>query len=252
MTLRRALRVHPEWPAALLAAAAWPLALSGSTVRATGSTPAHGHGTDVTAAVIAGLPHWSVMTVAMMLPIALPAVRHVGRNSLRRRRRRAMAAFLLGYLMVWLLFGAAALALADAVRPAAVGLLALAALWPFTLWHRRMRAGCHRTLPLPPSGFAATRADIRFGLQHGVYCTVSCAPAMLAMAALLHNGVLPMLATTVLLTAARFLPARYLRVPLPLLRRWRSAWRSVRVPSPPPPRDPSGERWSPSPRAGAG
>ncbi|NQX29394.1 DUF2182 domain-containing protein [Microbacteriaceae bacterium VKM Ac-2854] len=252
MSLRRALRVHPEWPAALVAAAAWPLLLAGPASHGALPVATHAHGATPTADVLVGLPHWSLMCVAMMVPIALPAVRHVGRNSLRRRRGRAMAEFLLGYLTVWLVFGAVALSLAGTIRSALAAVVVIAVLWPFTPWHRRMRGGCHRTVPLPASGMGATRADIRFGLQHGAYCVGSCAPAMLAMAVLMHTGALAMLAVTAMLAAARLVPARYLRPPRRLATRWRSAWRSAREPSPPPRRDPSAARWSPDLRADAG
>lgn len=248
MSLRRTLRVHPEWWAAVLAVAAWPAALSGG-----GEHPVIvGHQHDAAAtAVLTGLPHWAVMCVAMMVPITLPAVRHVGRNSLRRRRTRATAEFLLGYLIVWLLFGAAALAVGTALTELAPALIAAALLWPFTPWHRRLRGWCHRTVPLPPRGLRAARADVRFGLQHGAACVGTCAPAMLAMVVPWHDGPLPMLAAALVVAAARFLPARYLRPPRMLLRLWRSVLRSVRAPSPPPRRDPSAGPWSPGLRGGA-
>jgi hypothetical protein len=44
-----------------------------------------------------------------MIPTALPAIRHVGQNSLRWRRQRAMALFLLAYVGTWSAVGLALL-----------------------------------------------------------------------------------------------------------------------------------------------
>jgi predicted metal-binding membrane protein len=49
------------------------------------------------------------MCVAMMLPVALPAVKHVVDGSLRRRRPRAAALFVAAYLSVWTAAGLVAL-----------------------------------------------------------------------------------------------------------------------------------------------
>ena len=48
------------------------------------------------------------MVVAMMLPTALPAVRHVAANSLRRRRPGAMLTFAAAFVLIWVAFGVAA------------------------------------------------------------------------------------------------------------------------------------------------
>src|SRR5205085_1687546 len=59
----------------------------------------------------AALAMWALMVVAMMLPTALPAVRHVAAASLRWRRGRAIALFVSVYVSVWVAFGAAVVAL---------------------------------------------------------------------------------------------------------------------------------------------
>lgn len=146
---------------------------------------------------------WALMCVATMLPATLPALAHVAVNSLRRRRRRAMATFAAVYLGVWIAFGGLVLALAPlwSAPPAGVPLaaaLALAAGWQFTVGKRRALRDCHRSVPLPPRGWRATAAAARFGLRNGGACVGSCWALMLAMAA---AGGAAMLPATVAMTA---------------------------------------------------
>ncbi|MFE5627183.1 DUF2182 domain-containing protein [Streptomyces virginiae] len=139
------------------------------------------------AGVAEGLAMWALMCVAMMLPAALPALAHVGANSLRRRRQRAMAGFAAVYLAVWTGYGALLLALAplwsrlpaDAVLACA---LALAAGWQRTVHKRRALRDCHRSSPLPAGGLRALAGTGRFGLRHGGACLRSCWALMLVMA----------------------------------------------------------------------
>ena len=60
--------------------------------------------------------------------------------------------------------------------------LALAAGWQLTAFKQRALRDCHRTVPLPPNGRAATIGVARFGLVNGSACVRCCWPAMLAMA----------------------------------------------------------------------
>jgi predicted metal-binding membrane protein len=128
--------------------------------------------------VSAGLPYWTLMTVATMGPAALAGIRHTGLNSLRWRRRRAMAEFAAAYLAVWLAFGALALIVA-ALVPAAPGsaafaiVLAGAAAWQLSPLKRRWLRDCHRSVP-PPRGWVAERAALQFGLRNGAACLGSC------------------------------------------------------------------------------
>jgi predicted metal-binding membrane protein len=138
------------------------------------------------AVAVAGLPMWALMSVAMNLPTAVPATRHVAVNSFRRRRRRAVAEFLAVYLALWLAFGLAAmtgLALLPAASPGLLPIagLALAAAWELSPLKRRALNGCHRSAPLPPRGWRASAGVARFGLINGTACIASCWPAMLLM-----------------------------------------------------------------------
>ena len=105
---------------------------------------------------------WTLMVVAMMVPAALPAVQHVAVNSLRWRRRRAVATYLAVYTVIWVAFGAVLIAVSplwsgvDGRLVLAVA-LALAAGWQLTVHKRRALRDCHRPSPLPPRGRRATR-----------------------------------------------------------------------------------------------
>jgi predicted metal-binding membrane protein len=137
---------------------------------------------------VAELPHWTLMTIAMMGPVALAGIRHTAINSLRWRRRRAMAEFAVAYLAVWTAFGYLALTGAGLVSsfPGSARLavaLAVASGWEFSPLKRRCLLSCHRSLPLPLSGLPAEQGAVRFGLRHGLSCLGACWCLMLIMAA---------------------------------------------------------------------
>ncbi|MFE5679580.1 DUF2182 domain-containing protein [Streptomyces erythrochromogenes] len=169
-------------------------------------TPAHtAHGASGSGGLagFGGLATWALMCAAMMLPAALPALAHVGTNSLRRRRQRAMAGFAAVYLAVWTGYGALLLASAPlwSRLPGDTALacaLALAAAWQSTVHKRRALRDCHRSSPLPLSGPRAATGTVRFGLRHGGACLRSCWALMAVMAA--AGGGTGMLAWMALLT----------------------------------------------------
>ena len=163
----------PELFARAAIVAAW-LALIGHDYL----EPGHRH------SVVGALPGWTVMTVAMMGPAALPAVRHVAQSSLRWRRRQAIGEFAAVYVALWVGFGTAALTVAATMEPSADllgGALVTAAVWQLTLHKRRALWDCHRAVPFPPTGMRATMACARFGIVHGTACIRSCWPIMAAM-----------------------------------------------------------------------
>ena len=234
---RRFLRGHPEVLALLAAAMAWPVAVVahgadrpgcgasglGGTAVMGGTADVHvGHashgagafiGAETAICTSAELIGWAVMVTAMMVPLVWPAVRHVGLNSLRWRRQRAIAVFLAAYIAVWTAFGAVVLGARDlltaAQAPALAAVLTVAALWQFSPLQRRFRRACHRTVPLPPRGLRAVAGDIRFGLRQGVACIGVCWPLMLAMA-LLPGAMLPwMVALTAAMACSKLLPRSY-------------------------------------------
>lgn len=220
-----ALAWRPEWPLILVTAVLWMLvvAVHSSPTDATVHTGHHagmdaGHTQSLgTAAAL-----WALMSTAMMLPTTLPAARHVGLNSLRRRRWRAMTVYVAVYLAVWMAFGVPAVALARTADAAGVenrwlvaGMLALAAGWQLTPWKRRALFACRRVVPLPLTGLRADLACARFGVVQASRCMVSCWPLMLMMpVAGQHNLIAMLLLTAVVLVEERNMMSRRLIAPV--------------------------------------
>jgi len=153
---------------------------------AAGAGRAAGAGSTAVQAAIGGLPMWSLMALAMMLPVALPALAYVAAHSYRWRRRRAMVQFASVYLSLWVAFGALALGLLSFVHLRAeievAAALGIAAAWELTAPKRRALRDCHRSIPLPVAGRGASIGPARFGLVNGYACVRACWPTMLAMA----------------------------------------------------------------------
>jgi predicted metal-binding membrane protein len=148
-----------------------------------------------TGTIFAEFGGWLVMVAAMMFPLVLEPVRHVAFRSLRDRRGRAVAGFLVGYSAAWMAAGIVAIGLvlstkasgllaAELVGPA---IFAAAALWQYSEIRRRALRRCHRTAPLPPRGLRADLACLRFGASHGLNCVLACGLAMFALLMLPHG-----------------------------------------------------------------
>lgn len=212
LRIRQAARLHPEYGAVLAIVAAWVLVIGFHAGPAGLASAGHHHGVHTRPSMLATLPMWTAMCIAMMVPAALPAVRHVGTNSLRWRQQRAIAEFLVGYVGVWVTFGVAtlsALALVDGRLPSDALLaaaLGAAVGWQVLPYQRYFLRACHRTVPLPPRGWRAAAGSVRFGLRHGRACLGVCGPLMVVMAVVIHQSVLWMLILTAASTALRLLP----------------------------------------------
>ncbi len=216
--VRRALRWRPEWWVAVIAALAWAaLAFghgSGPSLAGAQTFPGSAAaGSVAPGTILPALAEWTLMVGAMMLPVALPATRHVALNSLRRRRARAMVLFLAAYVAVWVAVGAAAvtaveLAIGAGVAPPALagGGLLVAAGWQLTRVKRRALVGCRRTVPLPPVGWRADAGCVRFGVQQAARCVRSCWALMLAMAALGHASLAWMALATGIVIVEELVP----------------------------------------------
>ena len=215
-SLRDSLAWHPEWWVYALAGASALVLVAlalGSTESggSTGHQMHHGHGAMAMssepqspwAAWLGAMGHWTLMVAAMMLPIVAPQVRRVALRSVRSRRTRGPATFLLGYVAVWLVLGAALLTVLVAVggpeQPApwlVVALLAAAA-WQVSGPRRRMLRRCSSLRLGAATGFAADLDCLRAGLRSGLRCALTCGPLMVAMALshslLLMAGVLAVL-----------------------------------------------------------
>lgn len=190
-----ALSWRPEWPVAALVGAAWLLV---SAMQMMGNHLLHAS---------PPLAAWSVMTLLMMVPVTLPAIRYLAFNSYRTRRSRAMSIYLAAYLGAWLVFGALAISLVSAgealglpLRSMLIAILLAAAGWQLSPSRRRALRSCRNTVPLPPTGLRADAACARFAIQQAMHCMKICWPVMLLMAIVGH-ALLPMLILTVLVTA---------------------------------------------------
>ena len=153
-------------------------------------------GTPFGIAVPLFLAGWLVMVTAMMLPASLPTIRLVETAATRLTRpRRARAAFLASFALVWMAFGLAAF-LADvglhhlvdvtpwlAARPWLIeaGILALAGGYQLLPLKQRSLAACrHPAEPAVTPSLIAGGAG-RLGLGHGLACLGSSWALMLLM-----------------------------------------------------------------------
>ncbi|HEY5856999.1 MAG TPA: DUF2182 domain-containing protein [Aldersonia sp.] len=223
--LATALAWRPEWPATLAVLVAWATLAcmslaTGPTAPAAGAHAAHGehaghlgHPAGGGTSLVEALVGWAVMCVAMMVPLTLPAVRHVAYNSLRVRRPRAIAIYLGVFVAGWVLVGLVAIPALGGLRVGLgidgplllVAALAGAAIWQLTPAKRRALFACRRTVPLPPLGPRADAACARYGIQQATRCLVACGPIMLAMA-LVERGALAWMAGLTAIVVAEALP----------------------------------------------
>lgn len=198
------LRWRPEWRIATVAVLAWVALLCGLGMH--GAELGQHH---AALGTLSALAAWTLMVVAMMVPVTLPAVRYVGLNSMRRRQQRAMALYAAVYVGVWVLFGLSAigvdhllrthLGLSDEVLLATV--LALAGGWQLTRAKRRALYACGQTVPLPPLGRRADAGCARFAVLQGWRCIRSCWAIMLVMILIGHASPVGMIALTALVVA---------------------------------------------------
>jgi predicted metal-binding membrane protein len=189
---RRFVTFHPEWWVVGAVVAAWPLFLVLADTH--GASPgSHHHLASTSPALwrstpLVGLLLWITMTVAMMLPTNVAAVRYVAFASRRSRRNRAIAWFVVGFVAAWLPVGLVA-AWIHVIHPATTWVvlaLAGAALWELSPWKRRALLRCRRSSPIRLRGAAARRSCAEYGGHVGWQCLVSCGPAMLALAVAGH------------------------------------------------------------------
>lgn len=202
---------------------------------------------------------WLAMIVAMMLPNTVDALVHVRNRTLRRLRPACLALFLVGYVGVWMLAGAAFLGAAVTLRIASPGTVlplagatVVAAVWQISPWKQVALNRCHRRPSLAAFAPAACRDALAFGGSQGLWCLSSCwaLMAMSLAAPASHSAVMALVAGLVWTerlepaTRPRWtvrLPGRTLRM---ISRIARTAIRG-RSSSGTRSRDPSGERRSP-------
>jgi len=150
--------------------------------------------------VIFTLVMWAVMMVAMMIPSAAPMILTFAALNRQRRAQETpvagTAAFLLGYLIVWITFSAAATFIqwgfhfagllsprSMSVTPLAGGiLLMLAGAYQFTPLKNVCLSNCRTPVRFLLTEWRdGTRGALVMGLRHGLYCLGCCWPLMLLL-----------------------------------------------------------------------
>jgi predicted metal-binding membrane protein len=222
MTAAGRARMRVQAPLLVVGAAAW-LAL----VLQQGH-PVHGamHAARWTPASLAA--DAVLMVAAMMVPLAGAPLLHVHDRSLARRRGRAVALFLAGYAVPWIVAAAALRMVADwigaAQSPALLGgAMLAAAVCQSSPWKQHCLNRGHAHPELAAFGMRADRDVLRFGLSHARWCIGSCAALML-LPLLVSRGHLAVMAGVTL-----WLAGERLERPLPPCWRWRGPGMVVRV-----------------------
>ncbi len=222
---------HPQWWVYAVAGCAWVALVLMSVapkadVAATGHHMHSGLAMPVTsesfvASWSGAWSHWVLMVAAMMLPVVAPQVRTVALRSVWTRRQRSATAFVLGYAAVWVVAGAALLALLVALdaHPLGagwlVGILLVAAVWQVSKPRKRVLRRCASLRLLAANGRPADLNCARVGVRSGVRCLATCGPLMLAMVAT-HSLLLMAALLAVMLTERSRGPDPLRRVGRPL------------------------------------
>lgn len=152
----------------------------------------NGHATPSTSAVVdpvstSWTASWLLMVIAMMWPLAVPAVGAVSRSSFRGWRSRLAIVCLATLTALWLVFGlvGALLARSLGVPTGSVGWqlafvgIALAA--SRSARRSRVLEACLRLPALAPGGRRGVATAARAGVLTWRRCVVLCGPLMLAM-----------------------------------------------------------------------
>ena len=137
---------------------------------------------------------WSLMLVAMMLPVLIAPIRYVRDRSFPHRHGRTTALFVAGYAFMWLAAGGTLVASALGIRTFAGNPLILTILsttlvitWQFSPLKQYCLNQGHVHPQLAAFGAAADLDALKFGLVHGFWCVGSCWALML-LPLLFSNG----------------------------------------------------------------
>ena len=125
---------------------------------------------------------WALMLAAMMTPLLISPVRHLGERSLPRRRKRGIFLFVTAYVGIWIVGGIALLETANLVRrlgPAPVIAVGAAITWQFSPAKQRCLNRHHARPPLAAFGHQAYLDALRFGASSASWCFGSCWALML-------------------------------------------------------------------------
>jgi len=130
---------------------------------------------------------WLLMLVAMMPPLLARPMEHLWFVAVAERRFRALGLFIVAYIAVWTLAGVALMATAVAVEvlgsaagfPAFVPIGFVAFVWQTTPLKQASLNFCHRAPQISPSGLAADRDCLHYGLSTALGCVGACWALML-------------------------------------------------------------------------
>jgi predicted metal-binding membrane protein len=190
--IRRLDRFHPAGWVLLAALVAWGVVVM-MHVQPAPTPAAHSHAGHGGSSGIASMGYGGLwlMTVAMMLPLTLGWVRDIARSS--SSRHRATAAFLAGYLGVWMM-AIVVIALAWRIvashadrMSAMVGVVIAAALWEIAAAVYPPIRACTQSMPSVARGWRADLASAGSGAASGIRCVLSCWALMAACVAFAHD-----------------------------------------------------------------
>jgi len=137
---------------------------------------------------------WFLMVFSMMVPFTYVRLRRLAEKSYRTRRFRALLAYLVGYVGVWMLPLAAVIPLR--MFPLghevflATALCAAGAVWTAHPLRARLFLRCHREIPLRPLGWKADFDACHQGATQAFPCLGGCLPLMLACTVTHHHLVM--------------------------------------------------------------
>ena len=209
---------HPEWWALMVSAVAWILLIVPHAIALAGA-PDHDHHAPASlpgaSSVVLDARDWLLMIVAMMFPLSVASIQATAARSLWRRRHRAIAWWLGGYITPWFILGVVVslcttlLSIEPLAGSSATAALAfmVAGLWQISSARALSLKRCHRTQPLAPSGWRANCDCVRYGWTTGVYCVATCGVLMVACWLLGHGalGLAGMMAGMTISLAERYM-----------------------------------------------
>lgn len=184
---------HPHWFVLCLAALIWIYYLS--TLLDTSATHHHHHAhhdMHAQAGLINMTWAWMLMVFAMMLPMTSGTIRHLVTSVPIYRQQLSLALFIVGYSLVWLIFGVALLLVTHLIQSlswtakltalpiAALGYFA-AALLSDAAFRMRLLTACGSIWSPRLKGFKADVDVLKIGMNEGVKCVKTCAHVMIAM-----------------------------------------------------------------------
>jgi predicted metal-binding membrane protein len=177
---------------------------------------------------------WLLMLAAMMPPLLARPVEHLWFGGVAKRRARAVGLFIVAYVAVWTLAGIVLMASSAAIEVlgSAAGIPALAAtgfvafIWQTTPLKQASLNLCHRPPRISPSGVAADRDSLQYGVSSALACVGACWALMLVPLVVHRLDCLTMAIIAAILLLERQAEARPARWRLPLVEPIRAAART--------------------------